>query len=188
MALSQKLESRHVSMIAIGGSIGTGLFLASGYSISVGGPGGALFAYALMSIIVYFLMTSLGELSTYKPSSGSFCEYTTLYVGKSFGFAMGYNYWLNWAITIAAEISAASLIMGYWFPDVNGVWFSIVFFVLIFFSNIFSVRVYGEVEYLMSFVKVAVVIVFIALGAFAIFHEPSFGVNRWTVGDAPFHK
>lgn len=188
MALSQKLESRHVSMIAIGGSIGTGIFLASGYSISVGGPGGALFAYALMSIIVYFLMTSLGELSTHKPSSGSFCEYTTLYVGKSFGFAMGYNYWLNWAITIAAEISAASLVMGYWFPHINGVWFSVVFFILIFLSNIFSVRVYGEVEYWMSFVKVSVIIIFIALGIFAICHEPTFGVNRWTIGDAPFHK
>lgn len=188
MALSQKLESRHVSMIAIGGSIGTGLFLASGYSISVGGPGGALFAYVLMSIIVYFLMTSLGELSTYKPSSGSFCDYTTLYVGKSFGFAMGYNYWLNWAITIAAEISAASLVMGYWFPTINGVWFSVVFFILIFLANIFSVRVYGELEYWMSFIKVAVIIVFIALGIFAVCHEPTFGVNRWTVGDAPFHK
>ncbi|HBM17049.1 MAG TPA: lysine transporter [Lentisphaeria bacterium] len=188
MALSQKLESRHVSMIAIGGSIGTGLFLASGYSISVGGPGGALLAYLLMSVIVYFLMTSLGELSTYKPSSGSFCDYTTLYVGKSFGFAMGYNYWLNWAITIAAEISAASLVMGYWFPNINGVWFSIIFFLLIFISNIFSVRVYGEVEYSMSFVKVAIVIVFIVLGFFAIFNEPSFGLGRWTVGDAPFHK
>ncbi len=188
MGLSQKLESRHVSMIAIGGSIGTGIFLASGYSISVGGPGGALLAYALMAIVVYLLMTSLGELSTYKPSSGSFCEYTTLYVGKSFGFAMGYNYWLNWAITIAAEISAASLVMGYWFPNVNGVWFSVAFFTLILMTNIFSVRVYGEVEYWMSFMKVAVIIVFIVLGIFAIWHQPAFGTGRWTVGDAPFHK
>ena len=72
--LEKKLESRHINMIAIGGSIGTGIFLASGYSIFIGGPGGAMFAYALMAVIVYFLMTSLGEMSTYKPSSGSFCD------------------------------------------------------------------------------------------------------------------
>lgn len=186
--LLQKLESRHVSMIAIGGSIGTGIFLASGYAIYVAGPGGALFAYCLMALIVYFLMTSLGELSAYKPSSGSFCDYTTIYVGKSFGFAMGYNYWLNWAITIAAEISAASLIMSYWFPQVNPVWFSLTIFIAILFANILSVKIYGEVEYWLSFLKVSVIIVFIILGVFAIFNEPSFGTNRWTIGDAPFHK
>lgn len=186
--LLQKLESRHVSMIAIGGSIGTGIFLASGYAISVAGPGGALIAYSVMAVVVYFLMTSLGELSAYRPSSGSFCDYTTMYVGKSFGFAMGYNYWLNWAITIAAEISAASLIMSYWFPHINPIWFSLFFFFAVVAANIFSVKVYGEVEYWLSFLKVSVIIVFIALGIFAIFGEPNFGVGRWCIGDAPFHK
>ena len=105
--LAQKLQSRHVSMIAIGGSLGTGIFLASGYSIYVGGPGSALLAYFLMALIVYFLMCSLGEMSAYQPTAGTFCDYSTTYVSKSFGFAMGYNYWLNWAITIAAEIAAS---------------------------------------------------------------------------------
>lgn len=186
--LLQKLESRHVSMIAIGGSIGTGIFLASGYAIYVAGPGGALLAYCVMAIIVYFLMTSLGELSAYKPSSGSFCDYTTMYVGKSFGFAMGYNYWLNWAITAAVDISAASLVMSYWFPQVNPVWFSLAVFIAILIANILSVRIYGEVEYFLSMLKVSVIIVFIILGVFAIFYEPSFGTNRWAIGDAPFHK
>jgi len=186
--LLQKLESRHVSMIAIGGSIGTGIFLASGYAIYVAGPGSALSAYCAMAIIVYFLMTSLGELSAYKPSSGSFCDYTTMYVGKSFGFAMGYNYWLNWAITAAVDISAASLVMSYWFPQVNPVWFSLAVFIAILIANIFSVRIYGEVEYWLSILKVSVIIVFIILGVFAIFYEPAFGTNRWGIGDAPFHK
>ena len=119
-------------MIALGGSIGTGIFLASGYAIAIGGPGGALLAYAIMALIVYFLMTSLGEMSTYKPSSGTFCDYSNEYVGKSFGFAMGYNYWLNWAITIAAEVSAAAIIMTFWFPEINGAIFSMLFFLLIF--------------------------------------------------------
>ena len=186
--LSPKLKARHVNMIALGGSIGTGIFLASGYAIAIGGPGGALFAYILMAIIVYFLMTSLGEMSTYKPSSGSFCEYSNLYIGKSFGFAMGYNYWINWAITIAAEVSAAAIIMNFWFPDMNGALFSAIFFAAIFVFNIFSVRVYGEVEYGLSIMKVAVIILFIILGLIALGHKPHFGVTNWHIAGAPFHN
>lgn len=186
--LKKKLESRQVSMIAIGGSIGTGIFLASGYSISIGGPGGALAAYSLMAVIVYFLMTSLGEMSTFRPSSGSFCDYSSAYVGKSFGFAMSYNYWINWAITIAAEVSASALVMVYWFPNVNPVYFSLAFFGAVLVANLFSVKVYGEVEYWLSFVKVAVIIVFIVLGCFTILHEPAFGTGNWHVADAPFHN
>lgn len=186
--LSKRLKTRHISMIAIGGSIGTGIFLASGYTVSIGGPGGSLLAYILMALIVYFLMTSLAEMSAYKPSSGTFCEYSTLYVGKSFGVAMGYNYWLNWAMTIAVDISAASLIMGYWFPEVNSIIFSVVFFAAILLCNIFSVKVFGEVEYFMSFVKVSVIIIFIVLGVMTIFHQPHFGLDHWKTGDAPFHN
>ncbi len=186
--LSQRLRARHVNMIAIGGSIGTGIFLASGYSVSIAGPGGALLAYSLMALIVYFLMTSLAEMSAFKPTSGTFCDYSTQFVGKPFGLAMGYNYWLNWAITIAAEISAASLIMSYWFPHVNGFLFSVIFFFGILLCNIFSVKVYGEIEYFMSFVKVTVILVFIILGAFAVYQEPQFGAQNWKIGDAPFHS
>lgn len=186
--LSRRLETRHVNMIAIGGSIGTGIFLASGYTISIGGPGGALLAYVLMAMIVYFLMTSLAEMSAYKPSTGTFCEYSTLYVGKSFGLAMGYNYWLNWAITIAVNISAAALITSYWFPTINSVIFSVLFFAAIFICNIVSVKWFGESEYFMSFVKVAVIIIFIVLGTITIFKQPHFGAHNWTMGDAPFHN
>lgn len=186
--LAQKLQTRHLNMIAIGGSIGTGIFLASGYSISIGGPGGALLAYSLMAIIVYFLMTSLAEMSVFKPSSGTFCEYSSAYVSPSFGAAMGYNYWLNWAITIAAEISAAAIIMSYWFPNVNPVIFSAIFFVTIFLCNIFSVRIFGEIEYIMSFTKVTVIVLFIILGLFTVWQQPQFGVQNWQIGDAPFHS
>lgn len=185
--LSKRLQTRHVNMIAIGGSIGTGIFLASGYSVSVGGPGGALLAYTGMAIVVYFLMTSLGEMSAFKPTSGTFCEYSSLYVGKSFGVAMGYNYWLNWAITIAAEISAASLIIAYWFPHVNSGIFSMVIFFVIFGCNVFSVKIYGEIEYVMSFVKVSIIMIFILLGFFSILQQPQFGTHNWKIGDAPFH-
>jgi len=188
VALSKKLKERHVNMIAIGGSVGTGIFLASGYAVSIGGPGGALFAYAGMALVVYFLMKSLAEMSAHRPTTGTFCEYSSRYVGKSFGLAMGYNYWLNWAITIAVDISAASMIMSYWFPDVNSLIFSIIFFGGILICNLYSVRVYGEVEYVMSFIKVAVIMAFIVLGTLVIFKQPKFGTGNWFVGDAPFHN
>ena len=185
--LAKTLETRHLNMIALGGSIGTGIFLASGYAISVAGPGGALAAYLLISIMVFFLITSLGELSTYMPSTGSFCEYSAKFVNPSFGYAMGINYWFNWAITIAAEISAAVIIMQFWFPHGSALIFSAVFFFSILFLNLFSVRIYGEVEYLLSMMKVATIVVFIILGAILILKTPDFGLHNMTISDGPFH-
>jgi lysine-specific permease len=186
--LAKTLETRHLNMIALGGSIGTGIFLASGYAISVAGPGGALAAYFLISIMVFFLITSLGELSTYMPSTGSFCEYSGKFVNPAFGYAMGINYWFNWAITIAAEISAAVIIMQYWFPHASALGFSAAFFFSILFLNLFSVRIYGEVEYLLSIMKVAVIVIFIILGAILIVKTPEFGLHNMTISDGPFHN
>lgn len=186
--LAKKLETRHINMIALGGSIGTGIFLASGIAIATAGPGGAVLSYLLMSIMIFFLMTSLGELATHKPTTGSFNEYSELYVDKSFGYAMGLNYWLNWALTIASEIAAAVILIKFWFPHASDVLLSgaILFLIVIF--NIFSVRIYGEVEYFMSFIKVAAIIVFILLGILIISGTPGHGVTNLHIGDAPFHK
>ncbi|WP_398499238.1 amino acid permease, partial [Variovorax sp.] len=90
--LRRALGTRHLTMIAIGGSIGTGLFVASGATVSQAGPGGALAAYLLIGAMVYFLMTSLGELAACMPVSGSFATYGALYVDEGFGFALGWNY------------------------------------------------------------------------------------------------
>lgn len=116
--LHRSLRARHLNMIAIGGAIGTGLFVASGATISDAGPGGALLAYGLIGIMVYLLMQSLGEMATYIPSAGSFEDYGTRFISPSFGFAVGWNYWYNWAITVAAELVAAALVMKYWAPSV----------------------------------------------------------------------
>src|SRR5690554_1490609 len=109
--LRRGLKSRHLSMIAIGGALGTGLFVASGSTIATAGPGGALVAYIAVGIMVYFLMTSLGEMASYMPVAGSFSTYSARFVDPALGFAMGWNYWYNWAITIAADLSAATLVM-----------------------------------------------------------------------------
>ncbi len=109
--LHRTLKARHMNMIALGGAIGTGLFVAGGEVVSTAGPGGALVAYGFIGLMVYFLMTSLGEMATYLPISGSFGTYATRYVDPAFGFALGWNSWFNWAITLAAEIVAGALIM-----------------------------------------------------------------------------
>ena len=125
--LKRGMNSRHLNMIAIGGAIGTGLFVASGNTIATAGPGGALLAYALIGFMVYLLMQSLGEMATYMPVAGSFEEYGTRFISPSFGFAIGWNYWFNWAITVAAELVAAAIIMKFWFPDVPSTLWSALF-------------------------------------------------------------
>ena len=187
--LRRSLKARHLSMIAIGGSIGTGLFVASGATVSQAGPGGALVAYLLIGAMVFFLMTSLGELAAYMPVSGSFATYGAKYVDEGFGFALGWNYWYNWAVTIAVELAAAQLVMQYWFPNVPGYYWSGGFLFLMFAINAISVRGFGEAEFWFSLIKVVTVIAFIILGLMMIFgilggHSP--GLKNLNIGEAPF--
>jgi lysine-specific permease len=189
--LQRRLKTRHISMIAIGGSIGTGIFLASGNAIYTAGPGGAILAYVLIGIMVYFLMTSLGEMSTLIPVTGTFCDYSTRFVDPAFGFAMSYNYWFNWAITVAVDLSSASFIMSFWLPHVPFVFWSGLFFFLIVGLNLLSVGFYGESEYWLSIIKVIAILVFIMLGClmvFGVFGYHAINFNNWTLGDAPFHQ
>ncbi|WP_018024006.1 amino acid permease [Corynebacterium ulceribovis] len=187
--LRRNLKARHLNMIAIGGAIGTGLFVASGETIAEAGPGGALTAYALIGIMVWLVMQSLGEMSAYLPVAGSFQEYGTRFVSPSFGFAMGWNYWFNWAITVAAELVAAALVMKYWFPEVDSIVWSAGFLAILFTINALSVRAFGEGEFWFAAIKVITVVVFLILGVAMIFGimggEMTSGEN-WTTGDAPF--
>ncbi|WP_315793662.1 amino acid permease [Paenibacillus sp. BIC5C1] len=188
--LKKGLRARHMTMIALGGSIGTGLFLASGTAISNAGPGGALIAYAAVGIMVFFLMTSLGELATFMPDSGSFNTYAARFVDPALGFAMGWNFWYNWAVTIAAELAAATVLIKYWFPDSSSMLWSLLFLVLIFALNVLSVKGYGESEYWFAIIKVATVIIFLTVGVlmiFGIIGGEAVGFSNFTVGDAPFH-
>ena len=188
--LRRKLRTRHLTMIAIGGSIGTGLFVASGASVSQAGPGGALAAYSLIGLMVYFLMTSLGEMAAYMPVAGSFSTYGARFVDPAFGFAIGWNYWYNWAVTIAVELAAASIVMKFWLPDVPGVLWSGVFLALMFALNAISVKGFGESEYWFALIKVVTVIVFIITGVYMIFGlmhgQEAVGLTNFTSGDAPF--
>ncbi|MCO8095075.1 amino acid permease [Acinetobacter lwoffii] len=190
MQLQRKLGARHLNMIAIGGSIGTGLFLASGATIANAGPGGALLAYVLIGIMIYFLMTSLGELATHNPTSGAFFTYGTKYVEGGFGFALGWNYWYNWAITVAFELVAVQFIMKFWFPDIPGVYWSAIFLAIIFGINALTVKGFGESEFFFSLVKVLAIIAFIIIGIWMIVKimltPGAEAFANWSIGDAPF--
>ncbi|EPG1205113.1 TPA_asm: gamma-aminobutyrate permease [Listeria monocytogenes] len=187
--IRRDLKTRHLSMIAIGGSIGTGLFLASGNAIHTAGPGGALVAYIAIGIMVYFLMTSLGEMATYMPVSGSFSTYASRFVDPAFGFALGWNYWFNWAITLAVDISTAAIIVQFWLPNTPAWLWSAIFLILIFGLNALSVKAYGESEYWFSIIKVATVIIFLIVGVLTIvgiIGGEVIGFSNFTAGDAPF--
>jgi lysine-specific permease len=188
--LQRKLKARHLSMISLGGTIGTGLFLASGGAIHTAGPGGALVAYIAIGIMVYFLMTSLAEMAAYMPVAGSFSTYATKFVDPALGFALGWNYWYNWAITIAAELSAVTLIMKFWFPDSPSILWSALCLIIMFLLNYLSVKGFGEAEYWFSLIKVATVIIFLVISflmIFGIMGGEAVGFKNFTIDDAPFN-
>lgn len=187
--VQRNLKTRHVSMIALGGCIGTGLFMTSGSTIAKAGPGGGLVAYIAMGVMVYFLMTSLGELATNQPVSGSFATYNAKYVDPALGFAMGWNYWFNWAITVAVDISTAALLIQYWLPNTPGWIWSLAVLGIIFLVNALTVSAFGETEYWFSLIKVITVIVFLILGLamiVGIMYHPAIGLGNFTYKDAPF--
>ena len=188
--LKRGLKARHLNMIALGGSIGTGIFLAMGDTIYQAGPGGALVAYGLVGIMVYFLITSLGEMATFMPISGSFSSYATKFIDPALGFALGWNYWYNWAITIAAEMVAGSLVMKFWFPNIPGVYWSLLFLIIIVGLNFLSSKAYGESEYWFAGVKVVTVIIFLIIGVLmivGIIGSDEIGFHNYFIKDGPFH-
>lgn len=162
--LRRQLSARHILMIALGGSIGTGLFITSGSVIYSTGALGAILAFISIGVMVYLIMTSLSEMTAFMPVSGSFCKYSRDFVGPAFGLTMSWNYFFNWAITIAVEIAAASYIMQYWFPHVAIIDWSMLFFILILGINLLPVQNYGEAEFCLSIIKVLAVIMFIVVG------------------------
>ncbi|KAB8293047.1 hypothetical protein EYC80_007407 [Monilinia laxa] len=162
--LQRRLKSRHLQMIAIGGTIGTGLFIGSGSAIASSGPAGALIAYAFVGTLVYSVMMSLGEMATFMPIPGAFTLYAARFIDPSLGFAMGWIYWFSWAITYALELTATGLIIQYWAPQLNIGIFIGVFWLVITGVNFLPVSFFGEIEFWFSLIKVITVLGFLIFG------------------------
>ena len=162
------MESRHLTMISLGGVIGTGLFVSSGHTIHQAGPLGAILAYAVGSFMVYCVMVCLGELFVTMPYAGSFGLYATRFIGPGTAFAIAVLYWFYWAVALDSEFTAAGLLMQRWFPHSPTWAWSAVFIAAVFALNIMSVRLYGEAEFWFASIKVFAIVAFILIGVFAI--------------------
>ncbi|MER7521004.1 amino acid permease [Streptomyces sp. NPDC126499] len=150
------LGARQIQMIAIGGAIGTGLFLGAGKAIAKAGPS-LILAYAIAGLVIFFIMRALGELLMYRPVSGSFSEYAREFIGPFAGFVTGWTYWLFWVVTGITEVTAAATYMTYWWNIPQ--WISaLVFTVILYGANLISVKLFGELEFWFSMVKVTAII------------------------------
>ncbi|MGW5215451.1 amino acid permease [Streptomyces sp. NPDC004051] len=157
------LNGRQVQMIAIGGAIGVGLFLGAGANIAKAGPS-LIVMYALAGVIIFFIMRALGELLLYRPVSGSFAEYSREFLGPFFGYFTGWTYWLMWIVIGMAELTAAAIYINYWFPQIPQWVTALVFLILLFGANLISVKLFGEIEFWFSMVKVTAIIGMIVIG------------------------
>ncbi len=183
-SLKRGLKGRHLNMIAIGGTIGTGLFLASGYNIQKAGAGGGPLAYLIIGILVYFLMMGLGEMATFMPTSGAYSTFAGLFVHPIFGFAIGWNVWVNASISIGAELVGGSMIMQQFFPNINPVIWCIIIGIGVLLLNMIDVKAYGEAEFWFAGIKVVTIITFMIVGVLMLLgvvgKQGPIGFSNWT--------
>jgi amino acid transporter, AAT family len=165
--LRRTLSARRMSMIAIGGAIGTGLFLGSGFAISLAGPA-VLLSYLVGALIALLLMGCLAEMSIEHPTSGSFGAYAEYYLGPLAGFLVRYAYWTGIVLAVGTEVTAIALYMHFWFPRSPGWPWIVGFSALLVLVNARSVNVFGAIEYWFSAIKVTAIVLFILLAAWII--------------------
>lgn len=162
--LKKELSARQMAMVAVGGSIGTGLLLGSGAAIQIAGPG-VVITYLASALISCLVAAALGEMSSAHPAAGSFGVYAELYLNPWAGFVARFGYWFSVVIAIGSELVAAGTYMRVWYPRVPVVVWMIVFGVLLLIINLFPVKNYGTFEYWFALVKVITIFVFIVVGA-----------------------
>jgi len=172
--LQRRLSSARLTMIAIGGAIGTGLFLGSAFAIGLAGPA-VLVSYAIGALIAVLLMGCLAEMTVAHPTSGSFGAYAEYYLGPLAGFLVRYAYWTCIVLAVGTEVIAAALYMSFWFPGVSGGWWIIAFSALLIAINARSVEVFGALEYWFSTIKVIALLVFVALAGYLLWRAPEGG-------------
>jgi len=166
--LSKTLKGRHMQMIAIGGSIGAGLFVSAGGALNSGGPASLVIDFIITGFMLLLTVNALGELAAIYPVAGAFYNYSIRFIDPAWGFAMGWNYAMNWLVVLPFELTTAGITIAFWtdtmaHPINVGVWITI-FLLIVIAINIFGVRGYGEVEFVLGTIKVIAIIGFILLG------------------------
>lgn len=166
--LQRELNNRHIQLIAIGGAIGTGLFLGSGQTISLTGPS-LLFTYMLIGIVLFAFMRALGELLLSNSKFNSFVDIANEYLGPFRGFVIGWTYWVCWIVSSMSDLTAMGQYFAYWYPQVPH-WLTVLFIVLLLISfNLLGARLFGELEFWFSIIKVVTIITMVIVGLVLIF-------------------
>lgn len=182
--LKRQLEKRQLTMIAIGGAIGTGLFLGSGFAVSLAGPG-VIISYILGVLITLIMMYALSEMTVVHPTAGSFGVLAETYINPWAGFVVRYTYWIAQVIAIGGEVTAAATFTKFWFPAVPMVVWVIIYSIALIIINLSSVKHFGEIEYWFAMIKVSAIVLFIILGIGYIFN--GFGQTAPGLGNLTAH-
>jgi len=167
-ALKRGLKNRHIQLIALGGAVGTGLFLGSASVIESAGPA-VILGYAIAGFIAFLIMRQLGEMVVEEPVAGSFSHFAYKYWGNFAGFASGWNYWVLYVLVAMAELTAVGKYVQFWWPDFPTWASAAIFFVMINAINLTNVKVFGEMEFWFAIVKVVAVIGMILFGGWLLF-------------------
>jgi amino acid transporter len=168
--LHRGLKSRHIQLIALGGCIGTGLFVGSGAALAKCGPAGLLTGYLILSTVIYFVMNNLGEMVCYLPQKGgTVSDLAKRYVGPSLGFATGWIYYYTFVILICSEITAAAIVIEYWTTKVHIAVWIVIFLVVIIGLNFLAVQFYGEAEFWFASLKIFCILGLIIVGIVIFF-------------------
>lgn len=166
--LEQQLKDRHIQMIAIAGCVGLGLFISQGSALATSGPGGLVISYSIIGILLYFIVQSLGQLTSAFPVKGNFLVYNVRFIDESWGFAMNWNYCLQWIVTVPLSLVSASMTIQFWGSSINPVVWVAIFYVVIVSINILGIKGYGEAEFIFSLIKVIAIVGFCILAVVLI--------------------
>lgn len=185
--LSRELTSRQLGMIALGGAIGTGLFLGSKFAISFAGPS-VIISYAIGGLIAVLLMGALSEMTVAHSTTGSFGAFAEHYINPFTGFMIKYLYWSCIVLAVGTEVTAVGNYMQMWFPDVSPVIWVVAFSAVLIGVNMFNVKAFGTLEYWFSATKVFAIVAFIIIAAFLVLggSSPEFGFDNYQAGGGFF--
>lgn len=185
MELKRELKNRHVQLIAIGGTIGTGLFLGSGKAIALAGPS-IILAYLIVGTALFFVMRALGELLLSNTGYTSFTDFATEYIGPWAGYVTGWTYWFCWIMTAMADIIAVGIYAQYWF-DVPQWLPALVCVVILLVLNLLTVKLFGELEFWFSLIKVVTIVALIIVGGYMILTGVQTGAGHASVSNLWAH-
>lgn len=178
----KELEKKHMIMLSLGGVIGTGIFLSTGYLIQSAGAVGTILAYAIGAVLVCLVMLCLGELTVHEPNTGAFHTYAAKYIHPGVGFVVAWLYWLTWTVALGSQFITLGLLCQHWFPTIPTWIWALFFAVLTLALNVINLKIFSTSEFWMSLIKVVAIVAFLIIGFAGVFGFVPYG----NTGVAPY--